>query len=161
MQRVQGVDPLAERVAERWARKYTRPKNMVPVENKDTERIVYVLPETVLEEGGKYQKVPESKLDTSGKPAPLLHPGQPHLPQKPRKPHKPEIPRDPPPAPIHPPIPRKRVLPPKRPKPVKVVPPPKVPEPSKPKRWEKVKRFLQAYDHDPMISRVIERWLFA
>lgn len=151
------MDPLADKVAERWAREYKRPDNMVPVKNKDTDRTVYVLPETIQEEGGLYQKIPESKLDTTGQPAPLLHPGQPHLPAKPKKPHKPEIPRDPPPAPIHPPVPRKHLLPPKRPKPVKPVSPPKVPEPSKPHRWKRVKQDL--YASDPLALRVVERWL--
>lgn len=149
------MDPC--RVVERFlqARKYTNPTTEVPVFNTDTERVVYVLPETLKEEPGKYKKVPPSKLDTQGKPAPR-RPGQPHMPQKPKKPHQPEIPRDPPPAPIHPPVPPKKRLPPKQPKPVPELKPPKVPEPSPPHRWKKVKRIL--YADDPL-KRVVEKYL--
>lgn len=144
----------AERVVARFleARKYTRPKNMIPVYNQDTERIVYVLPETLKDDSATYKKVPDSQLNTEGKPAPMRRPGQPHLPRKPKKPHKPEIPRDPPPAPIHPPIIRKPRLPPKEPKPVKLVKPPKVPEPSPPPKYKRVKKYLFA-------ARVVEKFL--
>ena len=78
---------LADRVLSRYleARRYTRPDNMVPVYNTDKERIVYVLPETIQEESGTYKRVPPSKLDTEGKPAPQRHPGQPRLPKKVRR----------------------------------------------------------------------------
>jgi hypothetical protein len=149
---------LVHRVIARFLEgKYTRPKNMIPVYNTDKERIVYVLPETLQEEAGVYQKIPPSKLNTEGKPAPHRHPGQPHLPRKPKKPHKPEIVREPPPAPLHPPIPPKHVLPPKKPKPVKHVKPPKVPVPSPPQKYRKVKRYL--YADDPLALRVVEKYL--
>ena len=151
------MDPLAYRVATRFDAAYKRPTNMVPVENQDSERIVYVLPETLKEQPGEYKKIPESQLDTNGQPSHPRHPGQPELPRKPKKPHKPEIPRDPPPAPIHPPIPPKTVLPPKRPKPVKRVKPVKVPEPSPRPKWEKRKRFL----HPTAAERVAARFLLA
>ena len=149
---------LVHRVIARFLEgKYTRPKNLVPAYNADKERIVYVLPETLKEDSSTYQKLPPSKLDTEKKPAPMQHPGQPHLPKKPKKPHKPEIPREPPPAPIHPPIPPKRRLPPKQPKPVKVLIPPKVPQPSPPPKYKKVDRYLFA--EASMAQRVVEKYL--
>lgn len=139
-------------------RKYTRPKNMVPVEDKETERTVYVLPETLQEEGGKYEKIPPSQLNTEGQPAPERRPGQPHLPRKPKKPHRPDITRDPPPAPVHPPIPPKERLPPKKPKPVPPLKPPKVPKPSEPQRWEREERYLHATEQN---LRVVQKYLDA
>jgi len=130
---------------------------MVPVVKQDTGNIVYVLPETLKKEPGKYKRVPDSQLDSEDTPAPRRHPGQPRLPKKPKKPHKPEILRDPPPARIHPPIPPKAPLPAKRPRPVKPVKAPKVPEPSPQREFKKVKRYLAA--GDSMLTRVLVRYL--
>jgi hypothetical protein len=141
----------ARRVAERFEEAYDRPKNMVPVWNKDKERTVYVLPDTLKEEGGTYERLPANQLDSHGKPAPIYHPGQPQLPRKPKKPHKPHIYRTPPPAPIHPPIPpidRER-LPPRKPRPVKPVKPPKVPRPPKPQKHKVVRKYLKADNASP------------
>lgn len=113
----------------------------IPVINMDSERVVYVLPETLKQQPSDYKKLPPSKLDTEGKPAPR-RPGQPHMPEKPRKPYRPEIPREPPPARVHPPMPPKPRLPPKQPKPVPPLKPPKVPQPSAAREFKKVKRFL-------------------
>lgn len=148
---------MSQRVVARYLGAYKRPENMIPVENQDSERVVYVLPETLKEEPGKYKKVPESRLDTTGKPSHSRRPGQPRLPQKPRKPRKPEIPRDPPPAPIHPPVPPKPTLPAKRPKPVPHLKPPKVPEPSPKPKYEKRKRFL----YPTASERIVEKYLAA
>lgn len=145
------------RIVARFKEAYKRPTNMVPVYNKDTERVVYVLPETLKDEAALYEKIPPSKLNTEGKPAPRRHPGQPHLPKKPKKPHKPEVPREPPPAPLHPPIPPKLRLPPKEPKPVKPVKPPKVPEPSPPQRYKKLKRYM--YASEKIVLRVVQKFI--
>ena len=94
---------MARRVLARFLGAYKkRDPNLVPVENTETERTVYVKPETLKAKPGKFKKVPESELNSEGKGAEPFHSGQPHLPRKPKKPHKPEIPREPPPAPIHP-----------------------------------------------------------
>lgn len=148
------MDELVARVRDRWARRYTPPKETVPVYNHDG-KAVYVTPETLKKEPGKFRKIPDSELNDDGHLGNPRHPGQQHLPRKPKKPHKPEIERKPPPAPIHPPIPRRRPLPPKRPKPVPLVKPPKVPEPSPAREYKKVKRFLAN------VQRVADRFLEA
>ncbi len=149
----------ARRVAERFLEGYKRPKNMVPVWNKDTERTVYVLPETLESEGGKYERLPADELDSQGKPTFLRHPGQPHLPRKPKKPHKPPIPRKPLPAPPHPPLhpSDRKNLPPRKPKPVPKVKPPKVPQPPKHQDFRRVRRYLYADDANP--ERVLQKFL--
>jgi len=108
----------------------------IPVQNKETSRVVYVLPETLKKEPERFQKMrPNETGDVRWR-------GKSKPPQRPTKPYRSEIPRDPPPAPIHPPILPKPV---KKPKPVKpVVPlkPPKAPQPSSPHRWKTEKRYL-------------------
>jgi hypothetical protein len=156
------VEELVRRVAERFrVEAYKRPKNMVPVWNKDKERTVYVLPETMKEEGGKYEKLPDNELDSQGKPTPLRHPGQPQLPKKPQKPHKPQIKRKPVPAPLHPPLLpiERRNLPPKKPKAVPHyhVKPPKVPHPPNTEDFKRVRRNLKADDAVP--ERVLQKFL--
>jgi hypothetical protein len=147
---------MAERVLARYLAAYKkRDPNLVPVENTKTERTVYVLPETLKEEPGRFKKIPESELDSDGNEAPMFHPGQPRLPKKPQKPRKPEIPRDPPPAPIHPPKPPKPNLPPKKPRPVKPVKPPKVPEPSPKPKYERREKYL----YPGLEARVVEKYL--
>lgn len=138
-------DTVAQRVLVRWAK--ARSKG-VPVRNKDTGRTVYVLPETLKTDPGRFQKVPP---DQAGDPR---WRGKPKPPARPRKPDKPEVPREPPPAPIRPVFKKKTV---KRMKPVTEVPevnPMKVPEPSPPRRWKKLKqrRFEAA-------QAVVERYL--
>lgn len=136
------MSDLTQRVLERWASRLgdlsVQAKSRtpgVPVKNKDTGRTVYVLPETLKEDAGRFQKVPPNQVGDPrwrGKPKP---------PARPRKPEKPEVPRDAPPAPIRPALKEKPV---KRMKPVTEVPevsPMKVPEPSPPRRWKKLKRF--------------------
>ncbi len=152
-------EQLVRRVAERFMEAYKRPKNMVPVWNKVKERTVYVLPETMKEEGGIYEKLDPDDQNSEGKPAPLRHPGQPHLPRKPKKPHKPEINRKPLPAPLHPPLhpSDRKNLPPKKPKPVPLVKPPKVPQPPKHQDFRKVKRYLHA--DDASSERVVQKFL--
>jgi len=140
IQAAEGTTKLAQ---DRWAKARTKG---IPVKNKDTDRTVYVLPETLKEHPGRFQKVPPDK---AGDPR---WRGKPKPPARPRKPEKPEVPRDPPPAPIRPPIKKKPV---KLMKPVTEVPevsPMKVPEPSPPRRWKKLKR-LQASE------AVVERYL--
>lgn len=126
---------LADRVLARWLLAKTKE---VPVKNKDTGRTVYVLPETLKKDPGRFEKVrPETVGDPRWR-------GKAKPPKRPRKPERPEIPRDPLPAPIHPPILPKRVKPPKPVKPVPLLKPPKVPKPSEPLRWTREKRYLAA-----------------
>jgi hypothetical protein len=144
------VTDLAHKVASRFLAK----EKEIPVENQETGRIVYVLPETLEKEPSLYKRIPENK---AGDPR---WRGKSKPPRRPKKPHRPEIPRDTPPAPVRPPIPPKRVKP---PKPVKPVPPlkgPKVPEPSPARKWKKIKRFLSAEsteEHAQLVTRVLER----
>ena len=147
---------IARRVLARYLAAYKkRGPGLVPVKNQETDRTVYVKPETLKDESGQFRKVPESQLDTTGKPSHPRHPGQPKLPAKPRKPHKPDISRDPPPAPIHPPVPPEPVLPPKKPKPVKPVPAPKVPGPDSPNEYKRVWKYMRP----TAAHRVLERFL--
>lgn len=125
------MDDLTLRVLRRWAA-----GKEIPVENTETGRTVYVLPETLAKNPGKFKKL---RPDQAGDPR---WRGKAKPPRRPKKPHRPEIPRDTPPAPVRPPIPPKRVKLPKPVKPVPLLKPPKVPEPSPPRRWKKVKRFL-------------------
>lgn len=154
---------LVARVAERFLLEaYKRPQNMVPVWNKEKERTVYVLPETMKEEGGVYEGLDEDELNSQGKPTFLRHPGQPQLPRKPKKPHKPKINRKPLPAPLHPPVhPSDRPnLPPRKPSRVKKVKPPKVPHPPKPEDFKRKKKYVsprQADDASP--ERVVQKFL--
>jgi len=146
----------ARRVLARFLGAYKkRGPDLVPVENTETERTVYVKPETLKKQPDRFKKIPESEMNTEGKPAEPFHSGQPHLPRKPRKPHKPEISRDPPPAPIHPPLPPKGELPPKKPKPVKPVKPPKVPKPPEKPEYERVEKYLRP----GVEARVVEKYL--
>lgn len=147
---------ISKRVALRWAAK----EQEIPVYNKRKDRVVYVLPETVQQKPGVYEKVPATMLDNDGKIEPKgPRRRQPHLPRKPRKPYRPEIDRKPPPTPVHPPVPPKPPLPPKAPKPVKPVKPPKVPEPSKPNKYRRLKKYLHAASDEQLslVARVLER----
>jgi hypothetical protein len=148
------VDPLAQRVAARWAK-----KEEIPVYNRDKDRIVNVLPKTQVEKSDLYEKVPDSRLDHDkhvDKHAPRRR--QPHLPQRPKKPHRPMIPRHPPPSPTHPPMPPKPHMAPKPPVPVPHLKPPKVPEPSEQLKYKRVKKYLQASEeHLELVASVLER----
>jgi hypothetical protein len=149
----------ARRVAERFVEAYKRPDNMVPVWNKHKERTVYVLPDTLKEEGGKYEKLPAEELDSQGKPTFLRHPGQPQLPAKPKKPHKPPVNRKPIPAPPHPPLhpTDRKNLPPREVVPVKRVKPTKVPHPPKHQDFKRVKRYLKSDNAAP--ERILQKFL--
>jgi hypothetical protein len=126
---------LTQKVLARWVA-----SKEVPVKNKDTGRTVYVLPETLSKDPGRFEKVrPETVGDPRWR-------GKAKPPKRPKKPERPEIPRDTPPAPVKPPVLPKRVKPPKPVKPVPLLKGPKVPEPSPFRRWKKVKRFLSAED---------------
>jgi hypothetical protein len=150
---------LTERVVRRFLEAYKRPDNMVPVWNTEKERTVYVLPETLKEEGGKYEKLDPDDTNSQGKPTYLRHPGQPQLPRKPKKPRKAPIERKPIPAPPHPPLhpSERKNLPPRKPTPVKPVKPPKVPEPPKHQDFKKVKRYLKA--DDELSASVVQKFL--
>ncbi len=124
------------------------------MKNVNLDRVVYVVPETLKDNPGKYKKIPPSELNDSGHLGDPKHPGQPSQAKRPQKPHRPAIERDPPPARIHPPIPAHPPEPAKRPKPVPPLKLPKVPEPDKPQEWKKEKRYLSA-----SVVRVMARWL--
>lgn len=150
------MDPLAQRVADRWAAK----QEEIPVYNRDKDRIVNVLPKTQQEHSDLYEKVPDSRLDHDkhvDKHAPRRR--QPHLPQRPKKPHRPGIERKPPPSPVHPPMPPKPHMEPKKPVPVPYLKPPKVPVPSPSKKYKRVKKYLQAAseEHLELVASVLER----
>lgn len=123
------------RVLARWAA-----DNEIPVKNKDTGRVVYVLPETLRAEPDRFQKLRPRKDPRK----------RPDRADKPRKPHRPRLPRDAPPAPVKPPVPPKPPKLPKLPKPVPPLKPPKIPGPSPFRKWKKPKH-LQA--------RVVERFV--
>lgn len=165
-------EELVRRVAERFIEDvtaedvegYKRPKNMVPVWNKEKERVVYVLPETMKEEGGVYENLDPDDLNSRGKPTYLRHPGQPQLPRKPKKPHKPQINRKPLPAPIAPPRhpDDRRNLPPRKPTRVKKVKPPKVPHVPRYEEFKRKKRYLQPVQADNATpERVLQKFLDA
>ena len=126
---------LAEKVAVRYLlRLASEMDDREPAINKKKDRIVYVLPETLDEEGGTYEPVPKERahhLKYKGKPR---HPDKP---AKPEKPHKPDIPRATTPAELHPPKVPKPLPPiPKIPQ-VKPVPHLKSPMPTdEPRRWK-------------------------
>lgn len=152
------MDTLALRIAARWAKK--RQKE-VPVVNKDKERVVYVLPETVTEESETYQKVPPSRLDSDGHIDPHApRRRQQHLPVKPQRPHRPEIPRVPPPSPPHPPMAPKPPMAPRKMKPVRHLKPPKVPKPLEPNKYKRVKRYMQGADDAQIerVARILDRY---
>jgi hypothetical protein len=134
---------IAARVALRWAA-----RREIPVKNKDTGRIVYVLPETLEKRPGDFQTNPRRDELSN----PLLK-GKPSKPARPKKPHKPEIPRDAPPAPARPPIPIKRIKPIPPVKPVPELKVPKVPIPPPFRKWKKLKH-LQAQE---VVVRVASR----
>lgn len=125
------MSEAAQRIVDRWA--YTKRTKGVPVLNKDTDRTVYVLPETLQKEPDRFEKVPP---DTVGDPR---WRGKPKPPSRPAKPVKPEVPRDPPPAPVRPQIRKRKVKLVERVPEIPQVEAPKVPVPSKPHRWKKVK----------------------
>jgi hypothetical protein len=129
------VSEAAQRIADRWARKDKKRTKGIPVRNKETDRTVYILPETLKDDPSRFEKL---RPTTVGDPR---WRGKPKPPAKPVKPTKPEVPRDPPQAPIRPAIPKKRIKPTKRVTRVPEVKTPKVPVPSEPHRWKKEKRF--------------------
>lgn len=141
------VDPIVERIL----LAYKKRKKGLPVRNKDTDRVVYVQPETLKERSTDFEKVPPDEV---GDPR---YRGKAKPPARPEKPHKPEIPRDPPPSPLqYPQLPK----PVKPPKPVKEVPPlkpPKVPEPSKKPKYERRKQWLASGDEE-LVENIVRRF---
>jgi hypothetical protein len=113
------------RVLARWA------ADEIPVKNKDTGRVVYVLPETLRDQPQDFEKLSPNEDPRK----------RPERAERPDKPRRPRIPRDPPPAPVKPPRPPKPPKVPKPPKPVPTLDPPKVPEPSPFRKWKKLKEY--------------------
>lgn len=143
------VDPIVERIL----LAYKKRKKGLPVRNKDTDRVVYVQPETLKERSTDFESVPHDEV---GDPR---YRGKPKPPARPEKPHKPEIPRDPPPSPLqYPPIP-KQVKPSKPVKPVPPVKPPKVPEPSKKPKYERRKNWLASDEDHGIVEAIVRRFL--
>lgn len=120
------------------------------VRNKDTGRIVYVVPETLQEEPGRFEFVSPEDLE------PPSHRHKPEQARKPKKPRKPHHQHDPIPVPkpyLRPPQP---VKPAKLPKPVKPVKPIKILEPPEPIKYPLVPgRKL----YRKIAEKVVERYL--
>ncbi len=111
--------------SERVVRRFLGEDTIV-VKNKKLDDVVWVRPETLKEEPGKYQKVPPDE--------PEHQEGKPRPPAKPAKPAKPHRHKDPLPHPEwreRRPLPESPLKPVKPPKPVKRIPPFPVPEPEK------------------------------
>jgi hypothetical protein len=123
------VNPRAYTVLHRWL---AAADNEVPAKNRDTGRIVWVLPETLRDNPGKFQKPRPDEDPTNEGPKP---------PAKPAKPRRPRIPLDPPPAPIKPPEPPEVPEPPKIPSVPEPADPPKVPKPSPHRKWKIKKKY--------------------
>lgn len=124
LQNLYCMDDMARRVVAR----YLEAAEKTPVRNKDTGRIVYVTPETLREDGSRFEPASHDDL----KPEHLR--GKPTPPKKPHKPRKPHRPKDPIPVPkpyVKPPLPPKI---PKPVKPVRPVQPVKVLEPPRPRK---------------------------
>lgn len=115
-------------MARRIVARYLEAVQEIPVRNKETGRIVYVLPETLRDEPSRFQRISPAELELDERQG---RPAQPEKPRKPRKPHKPRDPIPIPPPYPKPPLPPKLPKPPKRVKPVKPVPVPVPPEPRK------------------------------
>lgn len=137
-------------------RGYKKRDDGVPAVNKDTGRTVRVLPETLQENGDRFEPLPENK---AGDPR---WRGKPKPPREPARPDKPDVPREPPPAPVRPEREEKPVKPMKEPNEVEPVKPMKEPRPSPPRRWKAPKkraptaaaesvlrRYLQALERKP------------
>lgn len=110
--------------------RYIRATEEVPVRNKELDRIVWVLPETLREDSSKYERInPRDLIDPQKR-------GKPKPPQKPRKPSRPTWHKVTLPAPVKPPIRPKPVKPPapvKHLKPLKPIP---IPVPPKSRKWK-------------------------
>ena len=120
--------------------------NTVPALNKDTGRVVWVLPETLKDHPERFQRVPKEQAGD---------PRYRHKPPPPSKPRRPRPPRDPKLVPDAPVAVRPRVKPVKPVKPVPSVPKVKPVQPALPPTQRKVKkpkRLMQA-------ARVVSRWL--
>lgn len=120
---------MVHRVVAKFLAAQESRKDSVPVRNKDTGRIVYVLPSTLKENGSRFNRVSPEESEPEE-----LTDRQPRRPQKPRKPRRPTRHRVPFPIPEpydKPPQPPKLV---RRVKPVKPVKPVPVPKPPKPRR---------------------------
>ncbi len=120
------MSDIAYRVVTRYLE--ARSKDLVPARNKETGRLVYVLPETLKQDSSRFERVSPDEI----KPEGFEH--RPRPPKQPAKPDKPHVPRDPlPMRPRYPkpPQPVKLPKPPRLRKPVKPVP---VPEPPRPRK---------------------------
>lgn len=118
-----------EAMAGRVVDRYLEAVEEIPVRNRDTDRIVYVLPETLRDEPDRFQRVTPDEAD------PHDTSRRPRRPKKPRKPRKPYWHRDPIPIPVpykKPPMPLKRIKPVPKVKPPKPVP---IPEPPRPRHY--------------------------
>ncbi len=86
---------LARRVVARYlGETVITEESQVPVRNRETGRIVYVLPETLRDEPERFEHITPDEADPHDRFR------RPHKPQKPRKPHKPYWHRDPIPIPV-------------------------------------------------------------
>ena len=130
-------------------RKYKKREDGVPVKNKDTERTVYVLPETLKKHPDEFTRVPEDK---AGDPR---WRGKPKPPRQPEGPEKPEVPREAPPAPIRPQQEKEPVSQMKEVNEVQPVKPMKEPTPSPPRRWKQPKKF-QPTAAESVLRRYLE-----
>lgn len=119
--------PLSVR---RVVARYLESVEEIPVRNKDLDRIVWILPETMKEEPGTYQRVNKRDL------LPIHKRDKPRQPEKPQKPHRPRWHRDTIPAPVKPPVPPKPIKPPRPVKPLKPLKRPPRPEPPEARRWK-------------------------
>jgi hypothetical protein len=119
-----------DRVVERYilARQGKPRQKEIPVRNRDTGRIVYVVPETLKEETTRFETVTQDDLKP---PASRHKPTQARKPRKPDRPHRPEAPIPVPKPYLKPPQPPKPAKTPKPVKPLKPIEPMKVPEPVK------------------------------
>lgn len=122
----------------------------IPVRNRDTGRIVYVVPETMKEDSSRFETVSPEDLK------PPSHRHKPTPARRPQKPRKPHIEHEPIPVPVpyqHAPDPPK---PAKTPKPVQRVKPIKIPEPPEPVKHPLIPGRKQ---YRKIAERVVERVL--
>ena len=121
---------LARRVVARYlGETVITEESQVPVRNRETSRIVYVLPDTLRDEPERFERITPDEAD------PHDTSRRPRRPAKPKKPRKPYWHRDPIPIPVRylkPPQPLKRIKPVPLVKPVKPVP---IPEPPRPRHY--------------------------
>lgn len=137
------MDPLTTRVLARHLKAKSRE---VPVRNRDLDRVVWVLPETLKEHSSEYEKVNPRDLERPSRR------GKPTLPHKPKKPRPSRVHKDPIPSPVKPPIPDPLPKPPIPVKRVKLVKPPKVPEAPTKRKW-----LVDPPEPRDLVARVVAR----